>query len=103
MKGAWYRVVTSEIRNQLSFCRIVEEVIATDAKLRVEAPPVFARIHYLVCDASGDCASLEYLDGKLVCHRGKDFPFHALANDTYHHALAYSRAHPDPGTNSAPL
>jgi penicillin V acylase-like amidase (Ntn superfamily) len=56
-----------------------------------------------VCDASGDCASLEYLDGKLVCHRGQDFPLHALANSTYDHALAYARTHPDPGTNYAPL
>jgi choloylglycine hydrolase len=91
------------IQYQLDNCRTVEEVIATDAKVRVEAPPFFAQIHYLVCDASGDCASLECLDGKQVCHRGKDFPFHALANDTYDHALGYARAHPDPGTNSAPL
>ena len=64
---------------------------------------MFARIHYLVCDASGDCATVECLDGKLVCHRGADLPLHALANDTYDHALAAARAQPDSGTNAAPL
>jgi choloylglycine hydrolase len=88
---------------QLDNCRTVDEVIATDAKIRLEAPPVFARIHYLVCDASGGCASVECLDGKLVCHRGNDLPLHALANETYEHSLAYAHDHPNPGTISAPL
>ncbi len=91
------------IQYQLDNFRTVEEVVATDASLRLEALPFSAPIHYLVCDASGNCASIECLDGKLVCHRGKDFPLHALANDTYDHALAYAKAHPDPGTNAAPL
>ena len=30
----------------------------------------------------------------MVCHRGKDLPVRALANDTYDESLAYARAHP---------
>ena len=91
------------IQYHLDNCRTVDEVIATDAALRLEKPPFAAWIHYLVCDAKGDCASIECLDGKLVVHRGKDFPLHALANDTYAHAIAYAGLHPDPGTNTSGL
>src|SRR5581483_2418881 len=91
------------IQYQLDNCRTVEEVLATDSKIRLEAPPVSARVHYLVSDASGNCASIECLDGRLVCHCGKDLPFHALANNTYENSLAYARAHPDPGTENHPL
>ena len=91
------------IQYQLDNCRTVDEVLATDTKIRLEAPPVFARIHYLVCDAQGDCATVECLDGKLVCHRGPDLPLHALANDTYASELATAHAHPDLETNTAPL
>jgi penicillin V acylase-like amidase (Ntn superfamily) len=91
------------IQYQLDNCRTVDEVMATDAALRLEKPPFAAWIHYLVCDAKGDCATIECLDGKLVIHRGKDFPLHALANDTYEHAIAYAGLHPDPGTNTARL
>lgn len=83
------------IQYQLDNCRTVAEVIATDSKIRLEAPPVSARIHYLICDATGDCASLECLNGKLVCHRGQDLPYHALANDTYADSLAHAKAHPE--------
>jgi penicillin V acylase-like amidase (Ntn superfamily) len=91
------------IQYQLDNCRTVDEVIATDAALRLEKPPFTAWIHYLVCDSKGDCASIECLEGKLVVHRGKDFPLHALANDTYEHAITYARLHPVPGTNTAGL
>jgi penicillin V acylase-like amidase (Ntn superfamily) len=84
------------IQYQLDNCRTVDEVLATDEKIRVEQPTVPARIHYLICDAKGDCATIEFLGGKRVCHRGKDLPFQALANDTYENSLAYSRAHPEP-------
>jgi penicillin V acylase-like amidase (Ntn superfamily) len=63
------------IQYQLDSCRTVAEVIATDQKLRVESPPAstrsLARVHYLVCDADGDCAAIEFLDGKMAVHRGE--------------------------------
>jgi choloylglycine hydrolase len=84
------------IQYQLDNCGTVAEVMATDGKIRLEAPPVSARIHYLVCDATGDCATLECLNGKLVCHHGGELPFHALANDTYAQSVAFAQAHPEP-------
>ncbi len=91
------------IQYQLDTCRTVAEVMATDEKIRVDTPPVQAAIHYLVCDATGDCASIELLDGKMVCHRGATLPCRALANDTYDKSVAYARAHPEAEGVSAVL
>src|SRR5215468_9158416 len=50
-------------------------------------------IHYLVADAAGDAAALEFLDGKLVVHRGATMPIRALANSTYaDSAAAFEKA-----------
>ncbi len=88
------------IQYQLDNCRTVEEVLATDGRLRVEAPPIKAqdmpRIHYLVCDANGDCATVEFLGGKMSVHHGGELSYRVLANDTYEQSLAYNRQHPDP-------
>lgn len=85
------------IQYQLDNCRTVAEVIATDRRIRLENTPVRARIHYLVCDATGDCATIEFINGAMKVHRGNDMPYHALANDTYSSEAAYFKAHPKAG------
>jgi len=40
-------------------------------------------IHYLLADATGDAAVVEFLGGRLVLHRGATLPVKALANSTY--------------------
>ena len=85
------------IQYQLDTCRTVAEVISNDANIRIEPPPVsaksLARIHYLVCDSTGDMATIEFLKGAMVCHHGDSLPLHALANDPYADSVAYARAH----------
>ena len=44
------------IQYQLDNCRTVDEVLATNEFVRHEAPVGAERIHYLICDASGDTA-----------------------------------------------
>jgi len=44
--------------------------------------------HYLVADATGDAAAIEFLEGKLVVHRGAAMPVKALANSTYTDSVA---------------
>lgn len=46
------------IQYQLDNCRTVEEVIATDKCLRQAVQHGKQRIHYLICDASGDTAAM---------------------------------------------
>ena len=91
------------IQYQLNNCRSVAEVVATDERLRIDPLTVPAQVHYLVCDAGGDCASVEFLDGKMVCHRGENLPYRALANDPYEPSAAYVKGHPEPEGNSRML
>ena len=58
------------IQYQLDNCATIEDVIATDKKLRIAStgnPP----LHYLVADANGRAATIEFLEGKMVIHQGQ--------------------------------
>ena len=46
-------------------------------------------VHCLVGDSRGKCASIEFLNGKMVCHTGWTMPVKVLANSTYDHSIAY--------------
>jgi penicillin V acylase-like amidase (Ntn superfamily) len=63
----------------------VAEVIAHAEALR---PTSQVPIHYLFADAGGDAAAVEFLEGRLVVHRGASMPVKALANSTYVDSLA---------------
>jgi len=63
----------------------VAEVLANAEAVR---PTSRITIHYLVADRSGDVATLEYLDGKLVVHHGTTLPVPALTNSTYADSVA---------------
>jgi len=71
------------IQYLLDCCSTIQEVIASDARVRV------ADIvdHYLICDRTGACATLEFLEGKLVYHTGQDLPVKALTNTIYQDAV----------------
>ena len=57
----------------------VEEVLASDAQVRIKDTVD----HYLVCDRTGDCAVIEFLDGEMVSHTGESLPIAALTNNAY--------------------
>jgi penicillin V acylase-like amidase (Ntn superfamily) len=77
--GPWAQYV-------LDTCGSVEEAIGVDAQVRVEdaARPV----HYLIVDARGNCAAIEWMDGEFVCHTGASLPVKAMSNMSYARALA---------------
>jgi penicillin V acylase-like amidase (Ntn superfamily) len=58
----------------------VAEVVAGASEVR---PVGSTPIHYLFADATGDAAVVEFLEGRLVLHRGETLPVKALANSTY--------------------
>jgi choloylglycine hydrolase len=72
------------IQHQLDTCATVQEVLDRADQIRISSE---VPIHYLVCDASGASASVEFLDGRLVCHESAP----ALANDTYARSAAYAK------------
>jgi penicillin V acylase-like amidase (Ntn superfamily) len=74
------------IQYQLDCSESVEDVIATDRLLRI-ASSGNAPLHYLVADARGAAATIEFLDGRMVVHKGPDLPYPVLANTVYSEAL----------------
>jgi penicillin V acylase-like amidase (Ntn superfamily) len=78
------------IQYQLDRFDRVADVIRHAEEVRIESPQ--GPLHYLVCDRSGACATIEYLNGKLVPHTGRDLPVPALANSTYTESLRFLEA-----------
>jgi penicillin V acylase-like amidase (Ntn superfamily) len=70
---------------QLDNHQSVEQVIASDAEIR---PVQSAVDHYLVCDRTGACATIEFLEGKLVYYTGESLPAKALTNHTYQDSIS---------------
>ena len=57
-----------------------DEVLASDKSLRIAGG---APLHYLVADRTGQVATVEFLDGRMVAHTRGQLPVAALANSTY--------------------
>ena len=74
------------IQFQLDTAATVADVLASDARVRIQGR---TPLHYLVADRSGASATVEFLDGKLVAHRGGALPYAALANDSYAKSLSF--------------
>ena len=72
------------IQYNLDTHRTVREVLAANRQVRIAS---LVPLHYLVADRSGAVATVEFLDGKLVAHTGKDLPVAALANSPYRESL----------------
>ena len=52
------------IQYQLDNYSTTAEVVTNAHKIRVA--PIYAKVHYLVCDSGSSCAALEYVNHKLV-------------------------------------
>ena len=73
------------IQYQLDRSSTVEEVISSDAQIRISN--FGAPIHYLVADASGKAATIEFLNGKMVVHKDEDLALPVLTNSTYSQSI----------------
>ena len=86
------------IQYQLDNAATVDEVIASDTKLRITRKS--APLHYLVADAGGNVASIEFLEGVMVVHRNETLPFPVLTNDTYASSVETAKPLVDKGNVS---
>ncbi|MDQ3019772.1 MAG: linear amide C-N hydrolase [Bacteroidota bacterium] len=75
------------IQYQLDNSETIQEVIDTDKLIRI--PTAATPIHFLITDKYGSTASIEFLDGKLVAHKGETMKFRSLTNDTYEKSIEY--------------
>ncbi len=74
------------IQYQLDNAATVDEVIASDLKVRINAENSVP-LHFLIADASGNAATIEFLKGRMVVHTDKKLPFAVLTNTAYSDAL----------------
>jgi choloylglycine hydrolase len=74
------------IQYQLDTAATVDEVLQSHKKVRIDGG---APLHYLVSDASGRAATVEFLHGKLVAHTDDTLPVPVLTNSTYQESLGY--------------
>jgi choloylglycine hydrolase len=68
------------VQYNLDRCASVAEFAARAEEVR---PASETPIHFLMADAAGAAAVVEFLDERLVLHRGATLPVRALANSTY--------------------
>ena len=73
------------VQYQLDNCASVAEVIRTDSMIRIGQ--TYERLHYLVCDAEGNAAVIEFLGGKMRVYQGEDLPVAVLENESYDQSL----------------
>lgn len=87
------------IQYQLDNCSTVDEIIATDKKLRI-SPTGTTPLHYLVADANGNAATVEFLNGKLVVHKGSSLSLPVLTNSIYDESVRSYKNSSTSGNNS---
>jgi choloylglycine hydrolase len=71
------------LQYQLDTCATIEEVMANDARVRI----VDTVDHYLICDRSGACTAVEFLEGRTVFHTGDNLPVAVLTNEGYRRSV----------------
>ena len=86
--GVWTQYV-------LDTCSTVQEVMGVDSRVRPDNSGSPSQ-HWMVTDATGNAAALEYLDGRFVVYTGQNLPVKAMSNMPYGLAVeAYHRGgHP---------
>jgi choloylglycine hydrolase len=77
------------VQYQLDNFATVADVLQNADKIRVQN--FYAKVHYLTCDASGECATVEYLHGKLVTHSGSALSPKLITNNTQETSAGYLR------------
>jgi len=84
------------IQYQLDNSESVDDVIASDSIVRVSVNSI-APLHFLVCDKNGSIATIEYIGGKMKCHKDDSLPYSVLANHSYRESIDYTRRFHDFG------
>jgi len=69
----------------------VKELLKGEPGLRVQH--FLFNLHYLVSDAKGDMAVIEFIKGKMVSYAGQDLPVHVLSNNGYAESLRSLKLH----------
>ena len=89
------------IQYQLDVSSSVEDVIKSDNSVRISSYSK-APIHFLVSDAAGNAAVIEYINGKMNYYTGETLKYRALSNETYNYSLDYKMNKDNGGNKTYP-
>jgi len=88
------------VQYQLDNFSSVEQVIASDAQIRIfPPPPTLGTLHYYICDSTGNCAVIEFIDGKTVYYTKATMPAKVISNDRYGECISSLDTYKDWGGN----
>lgn len=77
------------IQYHLDTCATVEEVLESAENLRIARYSL--SLHYFIADANGNCAVVEFMDGKLSSTSGDKLPIKVLTNGSYLESLHFQK------------
>ena len=83
-------MVSQWVQYQLDNSSRVEDVIASDSRIRIRSSPD-SKLHFLICERSGTCATIEFIGGELIYHTKERMPVKTLTNSTYADSLSFWR------------
>jgi penicillin V acylase-like amidase (Ntn superfamily) len=72
---------------QLDNHATIEEFIESNSEIRIDRNEYHS--HFLVADSTGNCVSMEWINGEFVYHAYETIPLKVLANSTYDNSLDY--------------
>ena len=76
------------VQYQLDNFSTIEEVISGQSQIRIRerAKP---GLHFLVCDRTANCATIEFIGKKAVYHTKETMPVNALTNSKYAETISF--------------
>lgn len=80
--------ISQWIQYQLDNFSTIEEVIASDSNIRIKRTKGY-KYHFLICDRTRNCTTIEFLKGNLVYHTKENMPVKTLTNSPYTKSIDY--------------
>ena len=79
------------VQYHLDNSQSVREVIESLGTIGVS--PVFIKLHYFLCDRSGEVAIIEFIEEEIRCYSAEEVIVPVLTNNSYKNSLEYLRHH----------
>jgi penicillin V acylase-like amidase (Ntn superfamily) len=78
------------VQYQLDNFSTVDDIIASDKIIRIpQTQDPYRRYHYFAADSTGNCASIEWLNGKMTVHTAQTMPVTVLTNNAYDQSVKF--------------
>jgi penicillin V acylase-like amidase (Ntn superfamily) len=86
------------IQYELDTQESLKGVIDSFDQIRID--PIYAKVHYFVCDIKKNCATVEYVNGKAVFGTYDKYHLEAITNSTHSDSLKYLKKFKNFGGNN---